>query len=235
VLDSVSLEARLGGVRDRIARAAGRAGREPSSVRLVAVSKTFPVEYVRDASKAGQIDFGENKVQEALPKISATASLPLRWHLIGHLQTNKVRKAASSFHTIHSIDGASLLRKVDEAATAVGRTIEVLVQVDLADEPTKYGAAPGDLAAILTVAAACRAARMRGLMLLPPAVRDPEQARPYFAALRRLRDNLLAQGLDQTMLGELSMGMSHDFEIAVEEGATLVRVGSAIFGERGGQ
>lgn len=232
MLDPLALRARLSGVRDRIARAARRVGREPSSVRLVAVSKTFPLDQIRAASEAGQLDFGENKVQEALPKISATSSLGLRWHLLGHLQSNKVRKVVSSFDTIHSIDDAALLRKVDDAAIASGHTIDILVQIDLANEPTKHGAKPEELTSILKVAATCRAARMRGLMLLPPAVGDPEQARSYFVALRTLRDKLVGDGADRAVLGELSMGMSHDFEIAVEEGATIVRVGSAIFGER---
>ena len=232
MLDPLALRARLSGVRDRIARAASRVRREPSSVRLVAVSKTFPVDDIRAVCQAGQVDFAENKVQEALPKISATSALGLHWHLIGHLQSNKVRKAVSSFTTIQSIDDSSLLQRVDEAAAAAGRTVEILVQIDLANEPTKHGARPEELASILTVAATCRAARMKGLMLLPPAFRDPEQARPYFVALRTLRDDLVAGGADRAVLSELSMGMSHDFEIAVEEGATMVRVGSAIFGER---
>jgi len=231
VLDSESLRARLAGVRDRIARAAGRAGRDPATVRLVAVSKTFPLESIETAFAAGQLDFGENKVQEALPKIAA-APTELRWHLIGHLQSNKVRKAAAVFATIHSIDGVELLRRVDDAATAAGRIVDVLVQVDLAHEPTKHGADPEALPSILAAARTCQAARMRGLMLLPPQVGDPEEVRPLFATLRKLRDRLVAQEGDAAMLTELSMGMSHDFEVAVEEGATLVRVGSAIFGDR---
>jgi len=231
VLDSESLRARLAGVRDRIARAADRVGRDPSTVRLVAVSKTFPLQYIVTAFQAGQLDFGENKVQEALPKI-AKAPNDLRWHLIGHLQSNKVRKAASVFTTIHSIDGVEMLRRVDDAAAAAGRIVDVLVQVDLSREPTKHGADPDTLPSILTAAAACRAARMKGLMLLPPQVGDPEDVRPYFANLRNLRDRLIAQGTDAAMLSELSMGMSHDFEVAVQEGATMLRVGSAIFGNR---
>jgi pyridoxal phosphate enzyme (YggS family) len=232
VLDPISLQARLGGVRERVARAAGRAGREPSSIRLVAVSKTFSVDYVRAACEAGQLDFGENRVQEALAKVSGTTDLGLHWHLIGHLQSNKVRKAVSIFDAIHSIDSPSLLQSVDAAAAATGRTPEVLVQVDLASEPTKHGAKRDEVASILKVAETCRAVKVRGLMLLPPFAEDPEEVRPYFAALRSLRDGFLAEGLAPTMLSELSMGMSHDFEIAIEEGATLVRVGSAIFGSR---
>ena len=156
----------------------------------------------------------------------------LRWHLIGHLQSNKAKKAAL-FHTVHTIDDPSLLKKIDDAAAAAGRRLDVLIQVDLAKEPTKHGVAPEAVQPILDVARSCGAARLRGLMLLPPAAEDPEAARPYFAALRALRDRLVADGVDPDMLTELSMGMSHDFEVAVEEGATMVRVGSAIFGARG--
>src|SRR5262249_26101977 len=147
VIDAPALQARLAGVRDRIARAAGRAGRDPSSIRLVAVSKTFPVEYVRAAAEAGQIDFGENKVQEALQKIDHTSDLRIRWHLVGHLQSNKAKKT-SGFDVIHSIDGADLLAKVDDAAHAAGRRVDLLVQVDLAGEATKHGAREHELAPI---------------------------------------------------------------------------------------
>jgi pyridoxal phosphate enzyme (YggS family) len=231
VLDSIALESRLSDVRERIARAASRAKRDPASIRLVAVSKTFPADYVRVAAAAGQVDFGENKVQEGLSKMAETSDLPLRWHLIGHLQSNKAKQAVA-FHAIQSIDSNSLLQKVDHAAANAGRTIEALVQVDLAREPTKYGVDPQDLRALLDVADVCKAVRVKGLMLLPPAVDDPEGARPYFSALRTLRDDLVREGRDPSTLAELSMGMSHDFEVAVEEGATLVRIGSAIFGAR---
>jgi len=231
VIDASALRSRLAGVRDRIARAARRAGRDPSSIRLVAVSKTCPAEYVRAAAEAGQIDFGENKVQEALQKIEQTADLSIRWHLIGHLQSNKAKKT-SRFDVIHSIDGVDLLTKVDEAAHAAGRRIDLLVQVDLAGEATKHGAREAELASIFEAARAVRSTRVVGLMLLPPAVEDPNQARPYFQELRALRDRLVAQGVDPSMVAELSMGMSHDFEVAVEEGSTVVRVGTAIFGAR---
>jgi PLP dependent protein len=231
VLDSIALESRLSDVRERIARAASRAKRDPASVRLIAVSKTFSSDYVRAAARAGQVEFGENKVQEGLSKIAKTSDLPLRWHLIGHLQSNKA-KQATTFHAIHSIDSSSLLQKVDQAATTAGRTVEVLAQVDLAKEPTKFGIEPGALRAMLDVADACKAVRLKGLMLLPPAFDDPEEARPYFSALRTLRDELIREGRNPSTLAELSMGMSHDFEIAIEEGATMVRVGSAIFGPR---
>jgi pyridoxal phosphate enzyme (YggS family) len=231
VLDSALVKARLTGVRERIARAAGRAGRDPASIRLIAVSKTFPPDYIRAAADAGQLDFGENKVQEGLDKMAHTADLHLRWHLIGHLQSNKVRKAAR-FHALHSLDSVSLLGKLDEAVQAESRTIDVLIQVDMAREPTKHGAPPEDVPQLLSAARSCRATRVTGLMLLPPAVDQAEQARPSFAALRTFRDRLVADGADPSLLTELSMGMSHDFEVAVEEGATMVRVGSAIFGDR---
>jgi pyridoxal phosphate enzyme (YggS family) len=231
VIDAAALRTRLADVRARIERAAGRAGRDPASIRLVAVSKTFPAEYVRAAADAGQIDFGENKVQEALPKIDATVDLPLRWHLVGHLQSNKAKKAGR-FDVVHSVDGGALLHKLDQAAQEAGRRMDVLVQVDLAGEPTKHGAREEELAPIFEAARAARATRIVGLMLLPPAVDDPDASRPYFQALRAVRDRLLARGVDASTLNELSMGMSHDFEVAVEEGATLVRVGTAIFGSR---
>ena len=187
---------------------------------------------MRAAFDAGQIDFGENKVQEALDKMDRTADLPIRWHLVGHLQSNKAKKAGTRFDLIHSIDGPALLRKVDEAAAGIGRRIDLLVQVDLAGEATKHGAREDELASIFEAARGCRAARVVGLMLLPPASEDLEQARPYFRQLRAVRDRMLAQGVDGSMLNELSMGMSHDFEVAIEEGATLVRVGTTIFGGR---
>jgi pyridoxal phosphate enzyme (YggS family) len=231
VLDSLALQSRLSDVRERIARAASRAKRDPASIRLIAVSKTFPSDFVRAAADAGQVDFGENKVQEGLAKIAQTADLPLRWHLIGHLQSNKTKQAIS-FHTIQSVDSGALMQKVEHAAAGSGQTLEVLLQVDLANEPTKYGIQPVSLRATLEVADTCKAIRLRGLMLLPPAFEDPERVRPYFSALRMLRDELIREGRDPSTLAELSMGMSHDFEIAVEEGATMVRVGSAIFGPR---
>jgi len=231
VLDPVALRARLNGVRDRIARAAGRAGRDPAAIRLIAVSKTFSADHVRAAADAGQIDFGENKVQEALDKMEQTASLPLRWHLIGHLQSNKAKRAATGFHAIHSIDSGALVAKIDAAAAAAAHPIDLLVQVDFAREPTKHGAPLEALDGILQQAQSSHTARMTGLMVLPPAG-TPEQARPYFRRLRELRDELVARGTAPALLSELSMGMSADFEVAIEEGATLVRVGSAIFGER---
>jgi len=231
VIDTAALRARLADVRARIERAAGRAGRDPAAIRLIAVSKTFSADSVRAAADAGQVDFGENKVQEALEKIDRTSDLPLRWHLVGHLQSNKAKKAGR-FDVVHSVDSAPLLSRLDEAALTAGRRLEALVQVDLAGEATKHGAREEDLRAIFDAARGARATRLVGLMLLPPAVDDPDSARPYFRRLREVRERLLAQGIESSSLDELSMGMSHDFEVAVEEGATLVRVGTAIFGSR---
>ena len=223
---------RLAEIRDRIANAAGRAGRQPGDVRLIAVSKTHPIDAVRAAADAGQIDFGENKVQEALLKIAQSADTPMRWHLIGHLQSNKVRKAAAGVNVIHAIDSVDLLKRVDQAARDAGRSVDALIQVDLALEDTKFGAPLADVPAIARAADTCSAANLVGLMLLPPLAENPEDARPWFARLRALRDELAASGVPAGRLRELSMGMSHDFEVAVEEGATMVRVGTAIFGER---
>ena len=222
----------LARVRERIADAAGRAGRKPEDVRLIAVSKTHPIEAVRAAADAGQVDFGENKVQEALQKIAQSADTRLRWHLIGHLQSNKARKAAAAVGAIHAIDSVDLLKRIDQAAAEAGRTVDVLIQVDLALEDTKYGAPVDVVPAIVEAADACTAARLKGLMLLPPVAENPEDARPWFARLRALRDGLVEGGAAADRLHELSMGMSHDFEVAIAEGATMVRVGTAIFGER---
>ncbi len=231
MIDYLSVRTALTAVRERIAAAAGRAGRDPASIRLVAVSKTVSADHIRAAADAGQLDFGENRVQEALRKMDAIGDLPIAWHLVGHLQSNKAKKAGR-FEMIHSIDSPALLHEVDGAALAAGRRIDLLVQVDLAGEATKHGAREGDLRAIFDAARTSRATRIVGLMLLPPYVEDPETARPSFRALRDVRQRLLDGGVDASKLSELSMGMSHDFEVAVEEGATIVRVGTAIFGVR---
>jgi hypothetical protein len=227
-----TISRRLTTIRERIAAAARLAGRDPSSVRLVAVSKTFPLDAIRDAYQAGQRDFGENRVQEALQKIGASADLEIKWHLLGHLQTNKVRKAAPAFATIQSVDSIELLEKLDRAAAEAGASPELLIQVDLAQEATKFGAPVGEARRILDAARRCTAARVTGLMTLPPVPDNPEDARPWFRRLRELGDGWVAEGVPRAMLRELSMGMSGDFEVAVEEGATIVRVGTAIFGSR---
>ena len=223
---------RLAEVRERIAAAARSAGRDPSSVRLIAVSKTFPLDLVRDAYAAGQRDFGENRVQEALEKVDASPEMAIAWHLLGHLQTNKAKRGAAAFHTIHSIDSAELLRKLDAAAVDAGATPELLIQVDLAGEDTKHGVPPNGVPALFDAAATLSAARVVGLMTLPPYPDNPGASRPWFRQLRELREEWLTAGVPAAMLRELSMGMSGDFEVAVQEGATMVRVGTAIFGKR---
>ena len=222
----------LEAVRARIGAAARRAGREPGEITLIAVSKTFGADHVRAAWQAGQRDFGENKVQEALQKISETADIPIRWHLIGHLQSNKARKAAVPFASIHSVDSLELLQRLESAAADGAVTPEVLVQVDMAGESTKFGAPVDTARDIVDAALACRAVRLAGLMLLPPWNDDQEQTRPWFSKLRALREDWIADGVPRDALRHLSMGMSHDFEAAIEEGATMVRVGTAIFGKR---
>ena len=231
-MDLTYIARNLDDVRMRIRRAAQDAGRPPADVHLLAVSKTFSLDHVRAAAAAGQQDFGENRVQEALQKIDGSADLKIRWHLVGTLQSNKVRKAVPRFSAIHSVDSRRLLDAIDAAAIDEGTSPELLVQVDLAGEATKHGAPLPEAMDIVRAAARCRAARCVGLMTIPPFFDDPEDARPYFVQLRELRTTLLDEGVDQHLLRELSMGMSHDFEIAVQEGATIVRLGTAIFGKR---
>jgi PLP dependent protein len=214
----------------RLENAAQAAGRPIP--RLLAVSKTQPADAVSALADLGQRAFGENYVQEAAAKQDALARLGLEWHLIGHLQSNKAKKAAAAVHFIHAIDSVDLLRRVDQAAAAEGRSVEVLVQVDLALEATKHGAAVDEVPVIFAAANDCGSANLIGLRVLPPLTEKPEEARPWFARLRGMRDRLRGEGVAETRLRELSMGMSHDFEVAIEEGATMVRVGTAIFGER---
>jgi len=230
-LDAVIAD-NLRAVRARIDAAARRASRDPDGVTLIAVSKTFPTEYVRAAAAAGHVDFGENKVQEALQKISETTDVTVQWHLIGHLQSNKAKKVATPFACIHSIDSVELLERVDSAAAEHGSTPDVLVQVDLAGETTKFGAPSEAARRVIDAALAAKAVMLAGVMIVPPWNDDQEQTRPWFRRLRELRDGWVADGIPAMSLRHLSMGMSHDFEAAIEEGATLVRVGTAIFGKR---
>lgn len=215
---------RLVAVRDRIKAAAERVGRNPSEVTLVAVSKTHPSSAVGEALEAGQTVFGENKVQEAewkRPEVGAGT-----WHLIGHLQSNKARKAVKVFDVIESVDSLDLAERLERICGEEGRArLPVYIQVDLAGEETKTGASEDELAAIVGFVRSCSHLELRGLMTIPPFLDDPEDVRPYFRRLRELRDTLLPGG-------GLSMGMSHDFETAIEEGSTNVRIGTAIFGER---
>ena len=223
----------MAAVRERIARAAVRAARRPGEVRLVAISKTHPPEAVRAAFAAGVRDFGENRVQEAEPKIAATADLResgLRWHLVGHLQSNKARRAAALFEVVQSLDSLDLALRLARFGAEAAQPVRALVQVDLAGEEAKFGLPEAGLLAALGQLRGKEGLRIEGLMVLPPYFEDPERARPYFRRLRSLHDRAQVAGLLEGR--ELSMGMSHDFEAAVEEGATIVRVGTAIFGER---
>ncbi len=223
---------RLASVRRRIAAAAERANRSPADILLVAVSKTFPAGDVRAAASAGHREFGENRVQEGLDKVDALKSLALNWHLIGYLQSNKARKAAAAFAWIHSIDRLELLKKLDACALELGIRPRILLQVDLAHEATKHGADEAGVADLASAALEARGVDLRGLMIVPPFPAVPEDSRPWFRRLRELREALVASGLPAERLRELSMGMSHDFEIAIEEGATMVRIGTSIFGRR---
>jgi len=222
----------LASVRRRITAAAERAHRLPSEIQLIAVSKMFSADFVRAAADAGQRDFGENRVQEGLDKIEALRTLDLTWHLIGHLQSNKARKAAAQFAWIESLDSVDLLRKLEAGAAESDARPRVLVQVDLAHEATKFGADESAAIDLVRAAASSSHVDLRGLMIVPPFPTDPEDSRPWFRRLRELRDRLLDGGIPADRLRELSMGMSHDFEVAIEEGATMVRVGTAIFGRR---
>ncbi len=225
------IAASIARVRERIRSAAEASGRTAADVRLVAVSKTFGLDSVLAARNTGQRVFGESRVQEAREKVEATTELDLEWHLIGHLQSNKIKRAAALFSCIHSVDRLDKLRALDAAAGDLGTRIDVLVQVDLAGEATKHGAPRGALTDLVEAAEDCHSLRLVGLMLLPPFSANPEDGRVYFRELRILRDDI-AESISSAHLPELSMGMSHDFEVAIQEGATIVRVGSAIFGER---
>jgi pyridoxal phosphate enzyme (YggS family) len=227
------LAERLALVRQRIEMSARRSGRAPQDVTLIAVSKTHPPEILERAIAAGASDLGENRVQEADAKITKLGRERARWHLIGHLQANKARRAVALFDVVHSLDSASLARRLDRLCVDASRAeLPVLIQVDLGGEETKSGVEEDELPRVVEAVVACERLRLKGLMTLPPFFEDAELARPYFRRLRELRDALASRGNFGPRRGELSMGMSHDFEVAIEEGATMVRVGTAIFGAR---
>jgi len=221
---------RLQGIRERIAAAAGRAGRDPESVTLVGVGKTVPPDRILEAVQAGLADLGENRVQEARDKAPLLPGT-VRWHLVGHLQANKANHAARLFQVVHSIDSVETLERLERAAEREGRRMTAMAQVNLAGEATKSGARTEDLDRILETAAGLRSVALTGLMILPPYDPDPGRSRPFFRRLRELLHE--AQGRHPGLsLRHLSMGMTEDFEVAIEEGATMVRVGRALFGER---
>ena len=231
--EAKTLVDRVERVRGRMREAAARANRRIEEIELIAVSKTHPVAAINAALGAGLCEFGENRVQEAERKIPAVESDAARWHLIGHLQSNKARRAVELFDVIHSLDSAELALRLNRICEAVNReTLPVLIQVDLGNEATKTGVEEGAIAEVVAAISECPRLRLQGLMTLPPFFDEAEGVRPYFRRLRELRDGLQAQDAFHNDRGELSMGMTHDFEIAIEEGATMVRVGTAIFGAR---
>ncbi len=230
---STAIAANLNRIRDRIAVTALACGRSPEEIVLLAISKTFPAEAVMQAVSAGQRRFGENRVQEGEAKILALrGERRLEWHLVGHLQSNKARKAAELFDMIHSLDSVRLAAKLSEAGLALGKTVSVLLQVDLGEEETKFGAQRGEIRGLLAEVRGLRGIRLNGLMTIPPYFDDPEAVRPFFRELRLLRDALEQEEPGCLGQRQLSMGMSHDFEAAIQEGATILRIGTAIFGER---
>lgn len=223
----------LQAVIDGIGRAAVRAGRDPNGVRLVVVTKTFDAETVRDAIEAGAADIGENYVQEARAKIEAVGREAARWHFIGGLQKNKAKYVVRLFDLVHSVDGLELAAEIDRRAAADGRVMDILIQVDISREAQKSGVMEEDLADVVRAVAQLPHVAVTGLMGMPPFGREPEASRPYFRRMKQLFDELASVGIPRVNMRELSMGMSNDYEVAVEEGATMVRVGTAIFGQRG--
>lgn len=227
----MSISLNLKNIHDRIAAAAARVGRDPESVRLVAVSKTKPASMIEDAALAGQLLFGENYVQEFIAKAQEVRE-KVEWHFIGALQTNKVKYLAGIVTLIHSVDRLSLAQEIDKQWGKRGMSCDILIEVNLAGEESKAGTTEGDLIELVRAASRLPHLRIKGLMTLPPFFDDPERVRPYFRRLRELSQSVGSEGIPNVEMKELSMGMSGDFEAAVEEGATLVRVGTAIFGGR---
>ncbi|MEJ2067833.1 MAG: YggS family pyridoxal phosphate-dependent enzyme [Deltaproteobacteria bacterium] len=219
----------LGAVKERIADAATRAGRDPAQITLIAVTKTVAIDRIREAISSGMSAFGENYVQEARQKIEEIGRTGVQWHFIGHLQTNKANYAVRLFDLIHAVDSIKLARELDKRAAAEGKTMNCLIEVNLSEEASKFGTTEGTARELAQQMHGLEHISLQGLMTMPPYSDDPESARPYFIALRKLQEKIAQDGIP---LPELSMGMSTDFEVAIEEGATMVRVGRAIFGER---
>ncbi|MBD0315380.1 MAG: YggS family pyridoxal phosphate-dependent enzyme [Nitrospiraceae bacterium] len=227
-----TLATRVQLVRSRISRAAIKVGRKPQDIRLVAATKTVTVDRMRAAIEAGLSIVGENRLQEASPKMAALKDAPVRWHFIGHLQRRKARSVIGVFDLVHSVDSLELAQEINKRAGQAAVCQEVLLEVNLGQEPTKSGFHPEDLIALVPALGSLPCLRVKGLMIIPPPTAKAEQARPYFSRLRHMAERIAALRLPTITMDELSMGMSHDFEIAIEEGATLVRVGAAIFGAR---
>lgn len=224
-----SVAGRIEAVKRRIESACDKAGRDPASVLLLAVTKGVYPDRIEEAAAAGLRCFGESKVQEARQKIPMCSG-SLEWHMIGHLQSNKARDAARMFSTVHSVDSRGILDAVSRSCAQAGRTLRIFVEVNLAGEGSKFGLPPGDVAGLVAAAAGLPRIEVAGLMTIPPATEDPQDARPFFRQLRELRDRVSAE--TGVALPGLSMGMSHDFEVAIGEGATVVRIGTGIFGPR---
>jgi pyridoxal phosphate enzyme (YggS family) len=218
-------------IQDRIAVAAERSGRDPHSIGLVAVSKTKPVSLILEAIDAGITDIGENRVQEAKSKYDQVGR-PVKWHFVGHLQTNKVKQTLQIFDLIHSVDSLRLLAEIDRRSTQLNRQTEVLIQVNTSTEPSKYGIEPDQTLDFIESALTYAHVRIKGLMTIGAFLPNPEAVRPMFVLLRRLKEKILAQQLPDVDMEYLSMGMTNDFEVAIEEGANLVRIGTAIFEKR---
>ena len=226
------MKTQINTIRDRIRSAALAAGRRPETVRLVAVSKTAPAERVREAVTAGITLLGENYIQEAREKIEALSDLDIVWHFIGHLQSNKAKYAVRLFDMIHSVDSLKLARELDQQAAKNGKVQDILIQVNTGKEASKSGVYEEEALNLVRQAGRMEHVCIKGLMTLPPYFNAPEKVRPYFRALRELRDRIRDEALPGVSMDELSMGMTGDFEAAIQEGATLVRIGTAIFGER---
>ena len=227
----MSISDNLKAVKDRIAAAAERAGRDPSTIQLVVVTKTVDPERTREAVEAGAVLLGENRVQEARGKIELLGAIA-GWHLIGHLQSNKARYAVKLFDLIHSVDSIELAREINKQAAKNGKVQDILIEVNIAGEEAKHGTGPVDALRLVREAALLANISIRGLMTMPPFSDNPEDSRPYFRKLRDLSERIAHENINGVSMGELSMGMSGDYEVGVEEGATMVRVGTAIFGER---
>ena len=226
------LKQRLEQIRQRIRQAAESCGRDADSVRLVAVSKTVAADIVKEAIEAGVTILGENYVQEARDKFNALVQYPVSWHFIGHLQSNKAKYAVRLFDLIHTVDSLKLAFELDKQAAKVDKTQQILVQVNISAEDTKSGISADEAPRLIAEIGRLKNIAVKGLMTMPPYFYQPEKVQPFFAALRNLRDQMREQSLPDVSLDELSMGMTGDFEVAIKEGATLVRIGTAIFGER---
>ena len=227
-----TIQTRLAALLVRIQSAAAAAGRAGVGIRLVAVSKTFPPETIRQAIAAGVSDIGENYIQEARDKFEALQGTAVKWHFIGRLQTNKAKQAVRMFDLIHTLDSYKLALELDRCARRLHKIQPVLIQVNVAGEATKAGVAPEEALSLVRQAAALENIAVKGLMTMPPYFNAPERVRPFFGALRQLRDRIRHEEIANIGMEELSMGMTGDFEAAVAEGATLVRIGTAVFGER---